>query len=562
MLVLGCFSVSGQNKADAQNPKYEELKKYIKWSTNYGREKRFDSATKYDKKALKLVSEVKNIDVIAYTHLNHARISFWKTDIQEAKKYLEIIRNKGGVNDSIKFRSNMLFSQISSYEQNHTAALRTAINAESILEINGLHTEKDSINRVNVKVMMGEIHKTLGNYSKANEMYDDALKYVDDEGYASYVLFYMSEVYNEEQKMEMAIEYTLEALELAKQAKAKVYLPTYYLALSEYYLKLKMADSANYYARTGLVDNQDCHLDGLRTNVGKAEILRGNFNEALHFFNDALQVEQVEIPQSEIHKNLRETYIKLGQYEKAIAHNEIYLHLKDSTDALRMKQEVLEITEKYESDKKELEIEMLSTKNDLNKVVIGKQRNQILFTGILLVLAIGCIGLIGWFLQKQKKQKQLLYNKNVLLARRLQESSTDFSEELNGDSDKNESLDIDDSKKKEIVIEIKRLIESEFYLDQSMSLAKMAKLMNTNTTYLSKVVNSTYKKNFTNFLNDYRISYTLKKLEVNPAFKNLTIEHIAEKAGFASSSAFYSSFKKYTGLTPSYYIKQKSLQLH
>lgn len=559
IFLLGCGFSLAQNNSN-QETKHQELKNYLQWSTEYGWQKQFDSATKYDKKALRLVLDLKDDDLTAIAQLNHAKISYWKTNTEEAKKYLNLISNTVGINDSIAYKAHVLFSHIHAYKQNHKNSLKSAINAESILLRKGFDTKKDSLNMMDVNVLMGSIHKNLGNYSKANEMYDVALNYSADEGYGSYVLFNKSGVYKEEEKIEKAISYAFKALDVAKRADAKVYLPTYYLALSDYYLLLKKADSANYFARIGLIDNKDCHLDGLRTNVGKAELMQGNFDEAINFFNNALEVENVEIPQYEIHNSLRETYIQLGEYKKAIAHNEIYLHLKDSTDALRIKQEVIEITEKYESDKKELQIEMLNAKNDLNSFVIEKQRNQIIFIGVSLVLAIACIGLIAWFFQKQKRQKQLLYSKNVQLARRLQEKDATLSEIISTESVNTDSLDLDQSKKNKIVKEIEKLVGLEFYLDQSISLAKMAKMMNTNTTYLSKVVNVVYQKNFTNFLNDYRISYTLKELEMNPSFKNLTIEHIADKSGFSSSSVFYNSFKKFTGLTPSYYIKKKLQQ--
>jgi AraC-like DNA-binding protein len=560
--LFGCALAVAQNETVKENEKLQELKNYWQWSSNYGQQKQFDSAAKYDGKALRLVSSLKNDELTALTQFNHAKISFWKADIPEAKKYLALILKNNRLSDSIKFRSNMLFSQVYSYEQNYKDALTAAIDAESILLESGLNSKADSLNMMDIYVIKGNVNKTLENYSQAIEMYDKGLVYNADAGYGSYILFYKSGVYEEEERLQDAIEYAQRALTMAKKANAKVYIPTYYLALSEYYLKLKKADSASYYAKAGLVDNVDCHLDGLRANAGKAALLRGNYVEASDFFNHALQVENVEIPQSEIHKNLRDTYIELKLFEKAITHNELYLRLKDSTEALQMKQEVLEITEKYESDKKEIEIEMLSAQNELNDLVIVKQRNQILFTGISLFLALACLGLIGWFFQKQKKQKQLLYNKNVQLAQHLKESNVGSMLELNGSSTTSDALSLDRSKKNEIITEIENLVAKEFYLDSSMSLAKMAKLMDTNTTYLSKVVNVSYEKNFTNFLNDYRISYTLKMLETNPDYKTLTVDHIADKAGFASSSAFYNAFKKFTGLTPSYYIKQKLLQTH
>ena len=54
--------------------------------------------------------------------------------------------------------------------------------------------------------------------------------------------------------------------------------------------------------------------------------------------------------------------------------------------------------------------------------------------------------------------------------------------------------------------------------------------------------------------------FILKELETSSSYRKYTIEHIADLAGFTSSNAFYRAFKKFTGLTPSYYIKKRMKQ--
>ncbi len=41
----------------------------------------------------------------------------------------------------------------------------------------------------------------------------------------------------------------------------------------------------------------------------------------------------------------------------------------------------------------------------------------------------------------------------------------------------------------------------------------------------------------------------------NEDIKKYTIESLGKEVGFKSKTSFYSAFKLYTGLTPSYYIK-------
>jgi len=559
-----CFSCFGQEtKTDllkSDPHKITELKNYIQWSVNYGRQKQYDSANKYTARALQLAASLNTSEARNSAELNHAKLLYWQTKTTSAKEYLSNMLKREKIEDSAQFHARMLFSAINAYEQDYKSALENTIAAQGLLEKKGLENRNDSLNMMDVYLNMAEINQLLGNSTKALSLYDDALDYNEDAGYESYILYNKGEVYKEEHNLKQAIHFTLEALEGAKKAKAKVYLPTYYLALSEYYLSMQKGDSAVYYAKSGLFDNTDCHLDGLRNNAGKGFVLQGDLNEALHYFHKALEVDQVEIPQAEVHKNLRDTYRKQQKFEKALIHNEHYLRLKDSTDALKMRQEVLEITEKFESDKKELEIEILSAENNFNSIIIDKQRNQLMLIGISLALALVIIGLISWFYIRQKKQKQILYRKSEQLAKQLRARDRSVLAVKTSEIGKKERSGIDEVKKKELIAGIEQLTENKFYLDKEMTLSKMAKMMDTNTTYLSKFVNKTYQMSFANFINDLRIAYTLQNLESKSEYKDLTIDHIADKAGFASSSAFYSAFKKFTGLTPSYYIKQKLLQ--
>jgi AraC-like DNA-binding protein len=60
--------------------------------------------------------------------------------------------------------------------------------------------------------------------------------------------------------------------------------------------------------------------------------------------------------------------------------------------------------------------------------------------------------------------------------------------------------------------------------------------------------------NFANFINQQRVEYAKKALKKDEN-KLLTIESIGEKSGFKSKSSFNAAFKKFTGQTPSDYLK-------
>ena len=87
------------------------------------------------------------------------------------------------------------------------------------------------------------------------------------------------------------------------------------------------------------------------------------------------------------------------------------------------------------------------------------------------------------------------------------------------------------------------------------NLAALAKMVNSNTKYVSAVINFTYGKNFRTFLNEYRIREASHMLADKQGCGNLTIAAIASAVGFASANGFVNAFKKTVGVTPSVYKK-------
>ena len=94
------------------------------------------------------------------------------------------------------------------------------------------------------------------------------------------------------------------------------------------------------------------------------------------------------------------------------------------------------------------------------------------------------------------------------------------------------------------------------FLSNEVSLNEMAKNFSTNSTYLSKVINLKKDKNFSQYINDLRIDYSIQLLETNPKFRKYTIKAIASECGFKSAESFSKGFYKKHGIYPSYFLKQ------
>ncbi len=95
------------------------------------------------------------------------------------------------------------------------------------------------------------------------------------------------------------------------------------------------------------------------------------------------------------------------------------------------------------------------------------------------------------------------------------------------------------------------------FLDNSITLNSLAKKLNTNTAYLSKVVNEQKQQNFASYLKDIRITHAVNHLKENPEMvKTKSMIQIAEMYGFNSLSVFTASFKHKTAITPGKFFKQ------
>lgn len=97
-------------------------------------------------------------------------------------------------------------------------------------------------------------------------------------------------------------------------------------------------------------------------------------------------------------------------------------------------------------------------------------------------------------------------------------------------------------------------MENKVYLDQNLTLAGLAKILDTDRYSLSQVINQEFNKNFYEFINDYRIMECMSHISNSPTPPE-SITDLVYESGFNNKVSFYKAFKMRNGVTPSEYIR-------
>lgn len=93
------------------------------------------------------------------------------------------------------------------------------------------------------------------------------------------------------------------------------------------------------------------------------------------------------------------------------------------------------------------------------------------------------------------------------------------------------------------------------YRDKDFSAKILAKELNTNTRYISAVINSRFNTNFSCLINEYRVKEALHRM-TDKRFLDMTIEEIGTLVGFANRQSFYASFYRVMNETPNGYRRR------
>lgn len=321
------------------------------------------------------------------------------------------------------------------------------------------------------------------------------------------------------------------------------------------------------------------HLYQLFTNTNEKDSMQQ------HLFTcyELLQLKPIIDLQPNCLKDMSCFYKSKEDYKNAYKYASEYISFTDSIFRAKDINRLKFLHRDYQDNKKTLKINRLEIEKSKNESTILSQKKTIL----AMAFAIMAIIIASVYLYWQKKRFAYLYNKlfnintevvaseqyNKTLRLKYENTINEknqeiirLKEELEKKQEKTEERHEDEIKKYTIQLKEEQkssLLEAIDYIMQNteefcsidFSLDKLAKMVNSNTTYVSQTINESYGKSFNTYVNEYRVREARKRLTDYEHYGNLTIKAISESVGYKSQTTFIKVFKEITGMTPSMFQK-------
>lgn len=463
----------------------------------------------------------------------------------------------------------------------------------------------------------GYIHYCRENYAEAMQCYLQARGIAERDGLSGRlapVYISIGNVFSSTDDLESGIMFYRKALASLDPKTKDPSLPIVYNNLFyAYYLKSEADSARKYYALCRDLEDKDKRSRyDLLLNSGLLDDLLGNHEKAVGLFHRAASYARNSLDSREYeaaaYSMIAKTYEKIGQTDSVLK----YLHVNEEIartngynsllveslrdlarvyegkglqmEALQYKSDYLALSDSlfsretlnmiknsqalYEQNKDAYTIRTLNTANAL-------QRNWIITLFVVVGIIVFLLAIL--WIQKRKLGDAYrgLYERNLSLLgaeRRYADRISALEEKLTenesnttegnahpDDPQVSRKLLITKEQRSELLGRILKVMESpEFYCNSDCNIDRLAAAIDSNSRYVSEVLNEEYGMNFRAFLNRYRIKEAMFRLEDHEKYGNLTIKAIAESVGYKSQATFISVFTKETGLKPSMY-RQLSL---
>ena len=402
---------------------------------------------------------------------------------------------------------------------------------------------------------LSKIYTNLGNiyyhFSKpeAKWYYQKALNYPQDSTSIAVLLNNLGAVELEMENLDSAAYFLNKSLKINK--KQSKLLPNIWNNMASFYQKKQLYDSALYYFHLSLDfarknNHIPIEIENL-TELGKLFFEMNNKDSALFYIKSS----NIIAKENNLLRILADNYLIMSEIEegkgnikKALEYYKMYANMKDSIFNTENLVDMNQLRRLYESSQTNQQIEQLVIDKHIKDRTIHFQKMIWIVT--LCVLLFVTFVLLIMIIQKKRLDKayQALVEKNVEIM--------DIHKKY---PEKQQKMALANDMQEDLIEKIVNIMEDTAIIcDPAFTIDKLATMTQSNHTYVSQVINTTFKKNFRSFLNSYRIREA-QLLFSSPNAAKYTIEAVSLHVGFKSRSAFRDAFKEITGVSPVFYLR-------
>lgn len=266
---------------------------------------------------------------------------------------------------------------------------------------------------------IANIYHRQHNLAKALEYYFKSLvikRETTDSVNVAYCYNNIGLAYAEAGNLAQSLEYHLKCLRLVEKHQDKKGMANSYGNIGELYMKQeKFADALTYLFKSLAISQEISDRNGIAASyyaIGLARSAMGELKKALEALAQALAVSQ-EIGDldatKDAHRELALVYKRLGDYPFALRHLENYMQIKDSLMNEGNIRNLEEMQTRFETEKKEQEIQLLQKDQHIRELQLSEQQANINRQRIVIYSATGGLLLVValiFFIWKSYREKQ------------------------------------------------------------------------------------------------------------------------------------------------------------
>jgi YesN/AraC family two-component response regulator len=404
------------------------------------------------------------------------------------------------------------------------------------------------------KIFLAEAYRQKQEYSKGIEMIYEVLgnKKISPSNRA-FALSRMAALMNEKRffdgnRVDSVFKYSRLCIQIAQEHDLTEYLALSQNELGNNYLSLNRPDSALFLiteaARNFLSIHKIPQTINTYLNLSRIYASSGQLEQSKEILVKALELGNMEENRNlfkYVYYYLADRCFRMGDLNSAYEYLNISYSLMSQFFNDRIQMQINEISARFDLNEKETRIKEEIQKN-------RTYRLRVKYISLISIISISLlVVLVILFRFKNQAYKKLVEHtlKSLKLEKQVELCLRNLSE-----NDIRQKINAED-RNAELSLRLEKyLAEEKPYLWCDVTLEEFCKKLNTNRTYISRLINDEYNMSFYDLLFEYRVRAALEYLN-NPQYDHLSIEGIGELSGFKSNSNFYKRFKNMVGMTPS-----------